>query len=70
MSHVDMNRKMHHAWFEMFAQNIFQKKYSSEIIIGKNGFPLYRRKNNGKTVRRSIVELDNQYMLFLIIDTF
>ncbi|XP_061357242.1 uncharacterized protein LOC133301608, partial [Gastrolobium bilobum] len=41
----------------------FPKKFSSRTIIDDDGFPHYKRINNGRFVIRNGVELDNRYVV-------
>lgn len=41
----------------------FPKKYQPETIIDKDGYPAYRRRNDGRTVLRSGVHLDNRHVV-------
>ncbi|XP_017217515.2 uncharacterized protein LOC108195093 [Daucus carota subsp. sativus] len=41
----------------------FPKKYSSQTMFDQSGFPLYKRRNTGITVKKGIHELDNQYVV-------
>jgi len=41
-----------HAWWTTNAPNIFQKKYNSETTIDEEGFQVYKRRENGKQIKK------------------
>ncbi|KAI9113901.1 hypothetical protein K1719_015152 [Acacia pycnantha] len=41
----------------------FPKKYIERIVVDENGYPTYRRRNDGRMVTRKGVELDNRYVV-------
>ena len=41
----------------------FPKKFQQAIIVGQDGFPVYRRRNNGYMVQKNGIELDNQFIV-------
>ena len=41
----------------------FPKKFCSQTIVDNDGFPIYRRRNNGIYVERNEVKLDNRYII-------
>ena len=41
----------------------FPKQYTENTIIRENNYPLYRRRNNGRTVRVRGRDLDNRYVV-------
>ncbi|XP_038685825.1 uncharacterized protein LOC119985609 [Tripterygium wilfordii] len=41
--------------------NTSQKKFYSETIINDNGFAAYRRRNDGKSIKKQGVHLDNKF---------
>ena len=40
----------------------FPKKFFSQTTVDNDGFPVYRRRNNGIYVERNEVKLDNRYI--------
>ena len=46
----------------------FPKKFCSQTTVDNDGFPKYRRRNNGIYVERNGVKLDNQYIVRHNID--
>ena len=42
---------------------VLSKKFSSETTIDSNGFPLYRRRNDGRTIIRNNIEYDNRHVV-------
>ncbi|XP_075663385.1 uncharacterized protein LOC142632959 [Castanea sativa] len=43
--------------------NHFPKKFCSQTTVDEYGFPIYRRRNNGRFVERNEVKLDNQFIV-------
>ncbi|PNY00838.1 ATP-dependent DNA helicase PIF1 [Trifolium pratense] len=41
----------------------FPKKFSAETVVDVNGFPTYRRRDNGRHVKKGDVNLDNRYVV-------
>ncbi|KAL4626567.1 hypothetical protein ACB092_05G106000 [Castanea dentata] len=41
----------------------FPKKFCSQTTIDEDGFPIYRRRNNGRFVERNEVKLDNRFIV-------
>ncbi|KAI9116475.1 hypothetical protein K1719_012642 [Acacia pycnantha] len=41
----------------------FPKRYTERTVVDENGYPTYRRRNNGRMVTRKGVELDNRYVV-------
>ncbi|XP_019151941.1 PREDICTED: uncharacterized protein LOC109148663 [Ipomoea nil] len=41
----------------------FPKKYVSQTILDKDGYPIYRRRDNGCTISRNGIQLDNCYVV-------
>ncbi|XP_057456739.1 uncharacterized protein LOC130747739 isoform X2 [Lotus japonicus] len=41
----------------------FPKQYQSGTIVDKDGYPIYRRRNNGNTVEKGGIILDNRYVV-------
>ena len=41
----------------------FPKKFCSQTIVDEDGFPVYRRRNNGRFVERNQVRLDNRFIV-------
>jgi hypothetical protein len=41
----------------------FPKKYYSETTIAEDGFPVYRRRNNGRFVDKNGIKLDNRFIV-------
>ena len=41
----------------------FPKKFCSQITVDNDGYPVYRRRNNGIYVERNEVKLDNRYIV-------
>ncbi|KAK4597272.1 hypothetical protein RGQ29_015015 [Quercus rubra] len=41
----------------------FPKKFCSQTTVDEDGFPIYRRRNNGRFVERNEVKLDNQFIV-------
>jgi hypothetical protein len=39
---------------------IFPKKFQPQTIVDQDGFPVYRRRDNGHTVFKNGIEMDNQ----------
>ena len=42
---------------------LFPKKFQQATIVDQDGFPVYRRRNNGHTVQKNGIELDNQFVV-------
>ncbi|XP_070027510.1 uncharacterized protein [Nicotiana sylvestris] len=45
------------------AQSTFQKKFVSSTTIDEDGYPIYRRRDDGRTAKRIGIELDNRYVV-------
>ena len=41
----------------------FPKKFQQATIVDQDGFPVYRRRNNGHTVQKNDIELDNRFVV-------
>ncbi|XP_031111844.1 uncharacterized protein LOC116015818 [Ipomoea triloba] len=41
----------------------FPKKYVSHTCLDKDGYPIYRRRDNGSIIARNGIELDNRYVV-------
>ncbi|XP_038698800.1 uncharacterized protein LOC119996288 [Tripterygium wilfordii] len=41
----------------------FPRRYCNETIVGEDGFAIYRRRNDGKTVMKQGVPLDNRFIV-------
>ena len=41
----------------------FPKKFCSQTTVDEAGFPIYRRRNNGRFVERNEVKLDNGFIV-------
>ncbi|XP_075658630.1 uncharacterized protein LOC142628404 [Castanea sativa] len=41
----------------------FPKKFCSQTTVDEDGFPIYRRRNNGRFVERNEVKLDNRFIV-------
>ena len=41
----------------------FPKKFVQATTIGEDGYPLYKRSDNGRTVMKGNVPLDNRYVV-------
>ena len=41
----------------------FPKKFCSQTTVDEDGFPIYRRRNNGRFVERNGIKLDNRYIV-------
>ena len=41
----------------------FPKKFCLQTIVDEDGFPIYRRRNNGRFVERNEVKLDNRFIV-------
>ncbi|XP_019159463.1 PREDICTED: uncharacterized protein LOC109156088 [Ipomoea nil] len=41
----------------------FPKKYVSQMILDKDGYPNYRSRDNGRTISRNGIQLDNCYVV-------
>ena len=52
-----------HVWLTTIASNIFQKKYNNQIVLDEEDFSIYKRRNNGNTVTKNGVKLDNAYVV-------
>lgn len=39
----------------------FPKDYRNETTIDSNGYPVYKRRNNGRVIMRKDVAIDNRY---------
>jgi hypothetical protein len=39
----------------------FPKEFNSETTINEDGFPIYRRRDDGRRVKKGKIELDNRY---------
>ncbi|XP_075640552.1 uncharacterized protein LOC142612333 [Castanea sativa] len=46
----------------------FPKRFYEETIIDEEGFPLYRRRNDGKTIEKNKILLDNRYVVPYNVD--
>ncbi|RYQ79615.1 hypothetical protein Ahy_Scaffold2g107541 [Arachis hypogaea] len=40
----------------------FPKKFVDVTMVDKDGYPVYRRRDDGKTINKSGIELDNRYV--------
>lgn len=43
----------------------FPKKFQDETFIDENGYAMYRRRDDGRTVEKNGIHLDNRYEIFL-----
>ena len=41
----------------------FTKKFHQTTIVDQDGFPVYRRRNNGRTMQKHGIELDNRFVV-------
>ena len=41
----------------------FPKKFHQATIVDQDGFPVYRRRNNGHTIQKNDIELDNRFVV-------
>ena len=41
----------------------FPKRFYEETIIDEEGFPIYRRRNDGKTIEKNEILLNNRYVV-------
>ena len=41
----------------------FPKKFHESTIVDQDGFPVYRRRNDGRTVLKNGIELDNRFVV-------
>ncbi|KAK1393282.1 ATP-dependent DNA helicase [Heracleum sosnowskyi] len=41
----------------------FPKEFNATTTIDSNGYPVYRRRNNGRTIKRRGVDLDNRFIV-------
>ena len=41
----------------------FPKRFIEETTIDKEGFPIYRRRNDGRTIEKNKIILDNRYVV-------
>lgn len=41
----------------------FPKKFENETIVDENGFPSYRRRNNGRKATKNGIEVDNKWVV-------
>nr|XP_017245284.1 PREDICTED: uncharacterized protein LOC108216935 [Daucus carota subsp. sativus] len=48
---------------DMKCSKHFPKKYCSQTMFDQSGFPVYKRRNTGITVKKGNHELDNQYVV-------
>ncbi|XP_017221478.2 uncharacterized protein LOC108198225 [Daucus carota subsp. sativus] len=48
---------------DMKCSKHFPKKYQSQTMFDQSGFPVYKRRNTGITVKKGNHELDNQYVV-------
>ena len=46
----------------------FPKRFYEETTIDEEGFPVYRRRNDGKTIEKNGILLDNQYVVPYNVD--
>ena len=46
----------------------FPKKFYEETTIDEEGFPIYRRRNDGKTIVKNGITLDNRYVVPYNVD--
>src|SRR3989442_12085522 len=42
----------------------FPKRFNSTTTIDEDGYPVYMRRDNGKTIKKNGVDLDNRYLNF------
>ncbi|KAL8477882.1 hypothetical protein ACS0TY_029970 [Phlomoides rotata] len=47
---------------------IFPKKHIEQTIVDEDGYPLYKRRNNGRTVNKTNVDLDNGYVVHINVE--
>ena len=43
----------------------FPKDFTNETHFDNDGFPLYRRRNDGKSIEKGKTQLDNRYLLLV-----
>ncbi|XP_031112149.1 uncharacterized protein LOC116016128 [Ipomoea triloba] len=43
--------------------NYFPKKHVTHTILDKDGYPIYRRRDNGRTINKNGIKLDNRYVV-------
>ena len=41
----------------------FPKRFIEETTIDEEGFPIYRRRNDGRTIEKNKIILDNRYVV-------
>lgn len=41
----------------------FPKKFQPETIVDQDGFPVYRRRNNGHTITKNGIQMDNRHVV-------
>lgn len=41
----------------------FPKKYSDRRFHDEDGYPLYRRRNNGRVIKKGDIDIDNRYVV-------
>ncbi len=42
----------------------FPKAFNERTTFDDNGYPVYRRRDNGRTINKNGVEVDNRYAMF------
>ena len=62
MAHVARKTQPQSAW-KMVCQNNFPKEFREETLENVNGYPAYRRRQNGTTVRVGIHVADNRFIV-------
>ena len=60
---VVMRTESHHASNMGSVLDFFQKKWQTEIVVDQDGFPIYRRRNDGKFIEKNHIALDNRYVV-------
>ncbi|XP_031096995.1 uncharacterized protein LOC116001246 [Ipomoea triloba] len=41
----------------------FPKKYVTTSVLDRDGYPIYRRRDNGRTIKKNGIDLDNRYVV-------
>ena len=63
MGHVDMQNPRSPCMFNDKCTKHLPKNFYEETTIDEEGFLIYRRRNDGKTIVKNGITLDNRYVV-------
>lgn len=63
MIHEGRNVELVHVWKIVSVNFNTQEHWPTKKIHGKDGYPIYRRRNDGRTIEVYVIKINNQWVV-------